>query len=70
MLANPEAWSERIADVRANMIFNLGHGGQAAGEYLLDRLLQIEAQRGEGGSGEGVDGDKDVQSAGEVRANA
>ena len=46
-----------------------------AGEYLLDRLLQIEAQRGEGGDkddkGSKDDkGNKDAQPAGEVRADA
>ena len=75
MLANPEAWSDRIREVRSQMIFNLGHGGEVAGEYLLDRLLQIEAQRGEGGDkddkGSKDDkGNKDAQPAGEVRADA
>ena len=39
MFDNPLAWSDRIKEIRDNMIFNLGHGGEAAGTYILDRVL-------------------------------
>ena len=40
MIDHPDAWQERIADIRAGFIFNLGHGGEVAGEYLLSRVLE------------------------------
>ena len=40
MLANPKAWSERIAEVRGETIYYLGHGGKRAGEYLLQAILK------------------------------
>lgn len=40
MIEHPDAWQERIADIRAGFIFNLGHGGEVAGEYLLSRIVE------------------------------
>lgn len=50
MLANPDEWSERILGIRKAFLFNEGRGGQAAGEYLLGRILakQEEAAAGAG----------------------
>ena len=40
MIDHPTAWEERIDAVRSGFIFNLGHGGEYAGEYLLSRILE------------------------------
>ena len=45
MFDNPLAWSDRIKEIRDNMIFNLGHGGEAAGKYILDRVLTHQEKR-------------------------
>ena len=45
MIANPDAWHDRIEEVRSKMIFNLGHGGEAAGRYLLDMILEKQNAR-------------------------
>ena len=45
MLATQDGWRERIREVRGECIFNLGHGGEAAGEYLLSSLLEKQAAR-------------------------
>ncbi len=48
MLENPDRWRDRILKTRGEMIYNLGAGGEAAGSYLLRRMLEIqEAKRGE-----------------------
>lgn len=39
MVSNPERWSGRIEEVMGRTIFNLGHGGEVAGEYLLGSIL-------------------------------
>lgn len=39
MLDNPEMWRNKIAETRSRMIFNLGSGGEVAGEYLLSSIL-------------------------------
>ena len=44
MLQHPEEWSEVIEQVRSEMIFNLGQGGAAAGEYLLSAILEKQAK--------------------------
>ncbi len=43
IVANPEKWAQRISDVRERTIYNLGHGGEVAGEYLLNSLLEKQA---------------------------
>ena len=40
MISHPDDWSERIKDIRDGFIFNLGHGGKIAGEYLLSAVLE------------------------------
>ena len=50
MLGNPEKWRATIEQVRAEMIFNLGHGGEAAGEYLLSTILEKQEKRAEEGA--------------------
>lgn len=45
MISNPELWRERIEQTRASMIYNLGHGGEVAGSYLLDRVLAKQELR-------------------------
>ncbi len=53
MLEHPEDWHDKIEQVRSEMIFNLGHGGEAAGKYLLGKVLEKQAARaGEGASAE------------------
>lgn len=48
MLENPDRWRDRMLKTRGEMIYNLGAGGEAAGSYLLRRMLEIqEAKRGE-----------------------
>ena len=44
MLANPDAWRDRIEQVRARTIFNLGRGGEVAGEFLLDLMLRKQEE--------------------------
>lgn len=39
MLSSSEEWRERIKGIRDGFFFNLGHGGDAAGAYLLDAVL-------------------------------
>ena len=42
-------WHERLREVRERTIFNLGHGGEVAGRFLLDTMLAQQARR-EGGA--------------------
>ena len=39
MISHPETWCTRIEEVRSHMIYHLGRGGEAAGAYLLERML-------------------------------
>ena len=39
MLDETDSWSHKIEEIRNNMIFNLGHGGEAAGKFILERVL-------------------------------
>ena len=45
MLANQPEWSERIEQVRFETVSNIGHGGEAAGEYLLEAVLEKQVVR-------------------------
>lgn len=45
MVAHPDAWRERIEEVRSRTIFNLGHGAEKAGEYLLERMIAKQEER-------------------------
>ena len=51
MLANRERWTQTIEEIRSRFFFNLGHGGAAAGEYLLETMLEKQAER----NGQGVE---------------
>ena len=72
MLADPGAWRERIERVRSEMIFNLGHGGEAAGRYLLGKVLERQAAReGSAPAAPGAASDKKPETSGEgVAADA
>ena len=45
MLAHQEDWRERISQITEQMVFNLGHGGEKAGEYLLTSILEKQEAR-------------------------
>ena len=45
MIENPNTWGEQIAQVREETIFNVGHGGEKAGEYLLESMLEKQAAK-------------------------
>lgn len=42
MLNNPSAWNDRIESIRNNFVFNLGNGGKVAGEFVLNRVLEMQ----------------------------
>lgn len=53
MIVHPNAWSEKVSAVRDEMIFNLGHAAEVAGEYLLERvLIKQDEENEEGGRDE------------------
>ena len=52
MLANSETWRNRIASVREGFIFNVGHGAETSGEYLLSSMLAKQANRAAEAAGE------------------
>lgn len=39
MLSEKEEWTDRIRGVREGFVFNLGHGAEKAGEFLLQTVL-------------------------------
>ena len=45
MLASQPEWAERIEQVRCETVSNIGHGGEAAGEYLLEAVLEKQVVR-------------------------
>lgn len=45
MVGNPGRWADHIESVRSQMIFNLGHGGEAAGKYLLEEVLAQQEKK-------------------------
>ena len=45
MLTEQPQWAGRIEAVRDELIFNVGHGAEAAGEYLLSDILEKQRQR-------------------------
>ena len=45
MLAEQPQWAGKIEAVRDELIFNVGHGAEAAGEYLLADILEKQRQR-------------------------
>lgn len=44
MISNESRWTHRIKQIREDFVFNLGNGGAAAGEYILKRLLEKQAE--------------------------
>ena len=54
MLANQGAWRDRIAQVTRETVFNLGSGAEAAGQWVLARLLELQARRKGADGGEGA----------------
>ena len=57
MLAEREGWRERIREVRAGFVFNLGRSAEVAGEFLLETVLAKQAERVAGkGAGAASDG--------------
>jgi YidC/Oxa1 family membrane protein insertase len=45
MLASQGEWAGRIEGIRDELIFNVGQGGAAAGEYLLEAALRKQRER-------------------------
>ena len=45
MLSDQQSWTARIDKVRSEHIYNIGHGAQAAGEYLLQDILDKQRAR-------------------------
>lgn len=45
MLETQDEWKDAITEVLNGFVFNLGHGGEAAGEYLLERMLAKQEER-------------------------
>ena len=39
MVTNSSSWNDRIRQIRDGFIYNLGHGGEAAGKYILGEIL-------------------------------
>ena len=57
MVADSGRWAERIRTVRERMIANLGHGGAAAGEFLLGEVLAKQVAKGSQDEEEATDED-------------
>lgn len=51
LLNRPEEFWEAIQSVKEKEIYNLGHGAEAAGRYLVRRIETIEARRRAGETG-------------------
>ena len=47
MLASSGEWRNKIEIVREGFIFNLGHGAEVSGEYLLQAILDKQESSGE-----------------------
>ncbi|QOS67177.1 membrane protein insertase YidC [Eggerthella guodeyinii] len=45
MLATQDEWKDAIERVLDGFVFNLGHGGEVAGEYLLGRMLAKQEEK-------------------------
>ncbi|MBE6464563.1 MAG: hypothetical protein E7003_04505 [Eggerthellaceae bacterium] len=48
MLSDQQSWNARIDKVRSDHIYNIGHGGEAAGEYLLQDILEKQKAHAKG----------------------
>jgi YidC/Oxa1 family membrane protein insertase len=47
LLSRPQDFREQIGQVKQQEIYNLGHGAEAAGRYLVRRIQEIHTQRGD-----------------------
>lgn len=47
MLANPEAYREKIAAFVETYVYNLGHSAEVGADYILKRLAELKKQREE-----------------------
>ncbi len=45
MLAHTADWHDEIERIRSEFIFNLGHGAEVTGEYLLSSILEKQAAK-------------------------
>ncbi len=45
MINDASSWEQKIANVREESIFNLGHSAEIAGKYLLDKILEKQKAR-------------------------
>ena len=45
MITNRSEWKEQISSIREGFFFNLGHGGEAAGKYLLNTVLRKQKSK-------------------------
>ena len=45
MLASSDSWRGQIARVRDGFIYNIGHGAEVSGEYLLSAMLRAQQSR-------------------------
>lgn len=55
MVENKERWHDQIEEIREGFFFNLGGGGDAAGEYLLETVLEHQAKNDAEAAGDGPD---------------
>ena len=65
LVDNAQHWREQIREVRERTVFNLGHGGENAGRFLLDTMLAQQAKR-TGGAIATKDGEDEKGGAGEA----
>ena len=65
LVDNAQHWREQIREVRERTVFNLGHGGENAGRFLLDTMLAQQAKR-TGGAVATKDGEDEKGGAGEA----
>ena len=65
LVDNAQHWREQIREVRERTVFNLGHGGENAGRFLLDTMLAQQAKR-TGGAVAAKDGEDEKGGAGEA----
>ena len=54
MLEETDSWSHKIEEIRNNMIFNIGHGGEAARKFILERVLAHQEEAAEQGDAAGA----------------
>lgn len=55
MVENKERWRDQIEEIREGFFFNLGSGGDAAGEYLLETVLEHQDKNDAKAAGDGPD---------------